>query len=162
VTLLIFRARSSSFKGIPPAVSFCPPDLTAPNKSHSPSLCHPDRSEPGFPATRHSPTTACAAFSKESRMNLANATKLDRKSGVAQWRDLQFAQSASDPGGRSTIFSLTGRSVPLQRCRGLAGTVANSPGRPFHSVAARCADPAAPVHPGPPGSGSVAQSPASE
>ena len=35
-------------------------------------------------------TTACAAFSKESRMKLANATNLDRKSGVAQWRDLRF------------------------------------------------------------------------
>jgi hypothetical protein len=33
---------------------------------------------------------ACAAFFKESRMKFANATKLDRKSGVAQWRDLQF------------------------------------------------------------------------
>jgi hypothetical protein len=27
---------------------------------------------------------------KESRMKLANATTLDRKSGVAQWRDLLF------------------------------------------------------------------------
>jgi hypothetical protein len=36
---------------------------------------------PGFPATRHSPTTMCAAFSKESRMRFANATKLYRKSG---------------------------------------------------------------------------------
>jgi hypothetical protein len=34
--------------------------------------------------------TACAAFRKESRMKLANATNLDRKSGVAQWRDLLF------------------------------------------------------------------------
>jgi hypothetical protein len=33
---------------------------------------------------------ACAAFRKESRMNFANATNLDRKSGVAEWRDLQF------------------------------------------------------------------------
>jgi hypothetical protein len=31
---------------------------------------------------------ACAAFRKESRMKFANATKFDRKSGVAQWRDL--------------------------------------------------------------------------
>ena len=29
------------------------------------------------------PTTACAAFIKESRMNFANAIKLDRKSGEA-------------------------------------------------------------------------------
>ena len=34
-------------------------------------------------ATLHSPTPACAAFSKESRMKSANATKFDRKSGVA-------------------------------------------------------------------------------
>jgi hypothetical protein len=33
---------------------------------------------------------ACAAFHKESRMKFANATKSDRKSGVAKWRDLQF------------------------------------------------------------------------
>src|SRR5580700_5617030 len=52
--------------------------------------CHPDRSVPGFPATRHSPASTCAAFSKESRMKFANATNLDRKSGVAQWRDLLF------------------------------------------------------------------------
>jgi hypothetical protein len=28
-------------------------------------------------------TTTCAAFSKESRMNFANATNINRKSGVA-------------------------------------------------------------------------------
>ena len=33
---------------------------------------------------------ACAAFSKESPMKFANASKLNRKSGVAQWRDLLF------------------------------------------------------------------------
>jgi hypothetical protein len=32
-----------------------------------------------------------AAFRKESRMKFANATKHDRKSGVAKWRDLQFS-----------------------------------------------------------------------
>jgi hypothetical protein len=31
-----------------------------------------------------------AAFRKESRMKFANANKLDRKSGVTQWRDLRF------------------------------------------------------------------------
>jgi hypothetical protein len=35
-------------------------------------------------------TTACAAFSKESRMKFANATNTNRKSGVAEWRDLRF------------------------------------------------------------------------
>ena len=33
-------------------------------------------------------TTTCAAFSKESRMKFANATKINRKSGVAQWREI--------------------------------------------------------------------------
>jgi hypothetical protein len=35
-------------------------------------------------------TTACAAFSKESRMDFASATNTNRKSGVAEWRDLRF------------------------------------------------------------------------
>ena len=34
---------------------------------------------------------AYAAFRKESRMKFANATNLDRKSGVAEWRDLLCA-----------------------------------------------------------------------
>ena len=44
---------------------------------------------------------SCAAFRKESRMKFANATKLDRKSGVAQWSDLRFvlAPTATDAGG---------------------------------------------------------------
>jgi hypothetical protein len=33
---------------------------------------------------------ARAAFVKESRMKIANATKLNRKSGVAQWRGPRF------------------------------------------------------------------------
>jgi hypothetical protein len=56
----------------------------------SQQTCHPacpglpwDRSVPGFPATLDSDIAACAAFRKESRMRLANATNLDRKSGVA-------------------------------------------------------------------------------
>jgi hypothetical protein len=46
-------------------------------------ICHLDRSVPGFPATRPSPTSTCAAFSEESRMKLANASNPNRKSGVA-------------------------------------------------------------------------------
>jgi hypothetical protein len=56
----------------------------------APQNCHPDRSVPGFPATRHSPTATCAAFGKESRMQFANATNLHRKSVGAEWRDLLF------------------------------------------------------------------------
>jgi hypothetical protein len=33
---------------------------------------------------------ACAALRKESRMKFVNAINLNRKSGVAQWRDLLF------------------------------------------------------------------------
>jgi hypothetical protein len=39
----------------------------------------------------------CPAFGKESRMKIANATKLNRKSGVPQWRDLRsFLSSYAD------------------------------------------------------------------
>jgi hypothetical protein len=34
--------------------------------------------------------TTRAAFIKESRMKFASATNLNRKSGVAQWRDLRW------------------------------------------------------------------------
>jgi hypothetical protein len=37
--------------------------------------------DPDFLPLWHSPTAARAAFSKESRMKVANATKLHRKSG---------------------------------------------------------------------------------
>jgi hypothetical protein len=37
---------------------------------------------PGFPVARHLDRTACAAFFAESRMQLDNATNLDRKSGA--------------------------------------------------------------------------------
>jgi hypothetical protein len=33
---------------------------------------------------------ACAPFRRERRINFANATKFDRKSGGAQWRDLRL------------------------------------------------------------------------
>ena len=33
---------------------------------------------------------ACAPFHKEGRMKCTNATKVNRKSGVAEWRDLRF------------------------------------------------------------------------
>jgi hypothetical protein len=35
--------------------------------------------------------TTCAAFIEESRMKFAGATNPDRKSGVAEWRDLRFS-----------------------------------------------------------------------
>ena len=56
-------------------------------------LCHPERSVPRFPATRHSPAATCAAFSKESRMKSANATNLNRKFGKP--RDLLCALTSN-------------------------------------------------------------------
>jgi len=47
------------------------------------TLCHPDRSVPGFPTTRHSPTATYAAFRKESRTKFDDATNLHRKFGGA-------------------------------------------------------------------------------
>src|SRR5271163_4492294 len=35
---------SKAYRARGPAVSFCPSDLTAPNKSHRPPPCHPERS----------------------------------------------------------------------------------------------------------------------
>jgi hypothetical protein len=37
--------------------------------------------------------STCAAFVKESRMKFANATKFNRKSGAAKWRDLLLNHS---------------------------------------------------------------------
>jgi hypothetical protein len=53
-----------------------------------PHLCHLDRSEPGFPATRHRTRPRVRLSLKERRMKFANATNFNRKSGAAQWRDL--------------------------------------------------------------------------
>jgi hypothetical protein len=50
---------------------------------------------------------ACAAFRKESRMRFANATHLDRKSGVAQWRDLRLPSPQTD----SSVGVLT-KNIP--------------------------------------------------
>src|SRR5271156_2790666 len=50
------------------------------------TLCHPD---PDFLYVAPS-MTACAAFSKESRMRFASANELHRKSGGAKARDLRF------------------------------------------------------------------------
>jgi hypothetical protein len=52
----------------------CPSTSTHAKVDHCPQLCHPDWSGPGFPTSRYRP----------------RRTKLDRKSGVAQGRDLQF------------------------------------------------------------------------
>ncbi len=49
---------------------------------------------PGFPATHHWTGPRVRLSLKERRMKCANAAKLHRKSGVAQWRDLLFLVNA--------------------------------------------------------------------
>jgi hypothetical protein len=56
---------------------------TDPQWKHYPLFCHPDRSEPGFPASLYWKKAACAPFCKERRMMFVNATNVDRKSGGA-------------------------------------------------------------------------------
>jgi hypothetical protein len=59
--------------------------------------CHPDRSEPGFPATRHWTWPRVRLSAKKAAMKFANAPSLDRKSGGAQWRDLRSLFRLSSP-----------------------------------------------------------------
>jgi hypothetical protein len=55
-----------------------------------PFPCHPDRSEPGFPATLCQTRPRVRLSLKERRMRSANAIKIHRKSGEAERRDLRF------------------------------------------------------------------------
>jgi hypothetical protein len=60
-----------------------------------PINCHPVEAYPDFlPRCPGHDTPAYAAFIKESRNKFTNATNLNRKSGVAQWRDLLFPSVA--------------------------------------------------------------------
>ena len=61
--------------------------------------------------------TVCAAFIEESRMRLASATKLDRKSGGAQPRDLQFVGGQKEPAGNSPMGHSLRPKVKLQVSR---------------------------------------------
>jgi hypothetical protein len=80
------------------AVSFCPSDLTAPNKSHRPPLCHPERTRISYLTAL--PAATYAALRKESRMTSTEATAFDRKSGGAEG-------PAVRPGSRTKV------SLPL-------------------------------------------------
>src|SRR5271156_4674383 len=74
------------------------------------TLCHPD---PDFLSVAPS-MTACAAFSKESRMRSANANELHRKSGGAQPRDLQFSSLATKATGGALICNPLGEVELIQ------------------------------------------------
>jgi len=52
--------------------------------------CHPDRSEPEFPASLHWTGPRVRLSLKERRMMFDNATNFYRKFGVAERRDLRF------------------------------------------------------------------------
>jgi hypothetical protein len=80
-----------------PAVSFCPSDLAAPNKSRRPQLVIP--SVPGFPTSRPYQRQR-VRLSVESRMKSTEATVFDRKSGAAEG-------PAVRPGSRTMV------SLPL-------------------------------------------------
>src|ERR1700761_3807945 len=54
------------------------------------------RSVPGFAVTLQPNRSTNAPFLKERRTHSINATKLNSKSGGAQWRDLQFSSATSD------------------------------------------------------------------
>jgi hypothetical protein len=76
------------------------------------SPCHPDRSVPGFPTSRLLATATFAALLRESRMPFISATSLNRKSGGAQWRDLQSSRKVENPTFQpppaSSIFEVCG------------------------------------------------------
>ena len=65
------------------------PAASTPLDDPSP-LCRLDRSVPEFPTSQHSTAATHATLRQERRRNSIGVTTLNRKSGVAQWRDLQF------------------------------------------------------------------------
>jgi hypothetical protein len=59
---------------------------------HGSPLCHPDRTRICYHAAPK--MTSCAAFIKESRLNIWNPSRSTGNPG--KWRDLQFTQPAAD------------------------------------------------------------------
>ncbi len=84
--------------------------------------CHPDRSEPGFPATRHPPTATCAAFRKrkahESRQR--HQPRREIRSSVVEGPAVLLVLTQSSLDRR---FYTPVRSIPAPReaARGEAG-----------------------------------------
>src|ERR1700722_18638067 len=74
---------------------------------------------PMYPDFLHGapPTSACAAFIKESRIKFANASKLDRKSGV---RCCEHGAPVLFPVGPLQGAGLSARAEVSQRTAGLA------------------------------------------
>jgi hypothetical protein len=96
-----------------------PRPAAAANQSATLPLVIPTGAYPNF-CYAASDRSTCAAFIKESRMQSANATNLDRNSGGAQWRDLQCALTPNK--GPASELANPGISFTTAAC-------ATSPGR---------------------------------
>src|ERR1700723_3518651 len=71
----------------------------------------PERTQISYLAPLATPTYA--AFCRERRMKPANATKLNRKSGEAEWRDLRFLFVHTPSKGPGVRFFLKGLLAEL-------------------------------------------------
>jgi hypothetical protein len=91
------------------AVSFCPSDLTGPNKSHPPLLVIPSALRISYHAALIN--VHVCGFLNESRMKFTDATKPDRKSGgrrgtcSATWLPHKGLRSVSSPTKSSSCLS---------------------------------------------------------
>jgi hypothetical protein len=70
------------------------------------NLVIPTGAYPDFLLSQLSATATYATLRKERRMNSINASNLYRKSGVAQWRDLQFARVPTHQETRTSPIAL--------------------------------------------------------
>jgi hypothetical protein len=87
-------------------------------------FCHPDRSEPGFPATQRETKARMRLSLKERRMKSANAIKTYRKSGVAQGRDLRCAIRVPHIYRcTTTLFFIVSGKPTRPDCFGLSNTL---------------------------------------
>jgi hypothetical protein len=95
-----------------------------------------DRSVPRNSYCAAVDSTACAAFSKESRMKFPSANGSDRKSVGAKWRDLQFTELTSDLDGSSALTFVippvppVPPAPPAPACRGACRGTEAYPGFP--------------------------------
>jgi hypothetical protein len=104
-----------------------------------PPLCHLDRSGPGFPTSLLLITATYATLSKERRTSLTDETAHNRKSGGAEWRDLQFCPTLADDFRETEV---EGDGTAGAR-RGIAGSakdkrVESRKGRHSSSPARKC------------------------
>jgi hypothetical protein len=97
------RARANG-TGLVAVVWFCPSASTAAKVGRHPSICHPDRSEPGFPVELGGVGKLHAAFLTESRTRGRWRAQRNRKSGFAPvgMTNLRVAAHLGSGGGGGT------------------------------------------------------------